>query len=97
MVSNIANIKRTLHRGLALTQKESWNLYDYIQTLEEQQPFINMPCISEGICREDKMQVLDKIRAEIEALTDGVEPERIWNVDVLAIIDKYKAESEEEK
>ena len=38
--------------------------------------------------------VLDKIRAEIEALTDGAKPERIWNVDVLAIIDKYKAESE---
>jgi hypothetical protein len=32
---------------------------------------------------------LDKIRAEIKALTDGAEPERIWNVDVLQIIDKY--------
>ena len=41
--------------------------------------------------------VLDKIRAEIEALTDGAKPERIWNVDVLAIIDKYKAESEDKK
>lgn len=38
--------------------------------------------------------VLDKIRAEIEALTDGAKPERIWNVDVLAIIDKYKAKIE---
>lgn len=41
-----------------------------------------------------KADVLDKIRAEIKALTDGAETERIWNVDVLAIIDKYK-ESEE--
>ena len=28
-------------------------------------PFINKPCVSEGICREDKIQVFDKIRAEI--------------------------------
>ena len=44
-----------------------------------------------------KCEVLDKIRAEIKALTDGVEPERIWNVDVLAIVDKYKAESEDKE
>lgn len=35
---------------------------------------------------------LDKIKAEIKALTDGAEPERIWNVDVLAIIDKFRVE-----
>ena len=29
-------------------------------------PFINKPCISEGVCREDKIKVLDKIRAEIK-------------------------------
>lgn len=34
--------------------------------------------------------VIDKIRAEIMNLTNGDTPERIWNVDVLAIIDKYK-------
>lgn len=34
--------------------------------------------------------ILDKIRAEIMNLTDGEMPERIWNVDVLQIIDKYK-------
>ena len=39
--------------------------------------------------------VLDKIKAEIEQLTDMQKPEHIWNVDVLAIIDKYKAEREE--
>lgn len=36
--------------------------------------------------------VLDKIKAEVMNLTDGAMPERIWNVDVLEIIDKYKAE-----
>lgn len=50
---------------------------------------------SVGECRDyEQEDILDKIRAKIEALTDRVEPERIWNVDVLAIIDKYKAESE---
>ena len=39
--------------------------------------------------------VLNNIKAEIEALTEGAKPERVWNVDVLAIIDKYKIESEE--
>lgn len=39
-------------------------------------------------------RVLDKIRTEIMSLTNGDTPERIWNVDVLEIIDKYKEESE---
>lgn len=66
------------------------------------QPFINKPCVSEGVCREDKIQVLDKIRAEIKG----------WQVDIhdnendadkhdfvferiFEIIDENKAESEE--
>lgn len=61
----------------------------------KQEPFINKPCVSKGACHEDMIKALDKIREEIEALTDGAEPEHVWNVDVLAIIDKYKAESEE--
>lgn len=36
-----------------------------IKTLE-QEPFINKPCISKGVCHEDKNKVLDKISAEIE-------------------------------
>lgn len=32
----------------------------------ELEPFINKPCISSGTCREDKINVLDKISAEIE-------------------------------
>lgn len=49
-------------------------------------------------CREcGRERVLDKIRAEIKALTDGAEPELIRNVDVLAIIDKYKAENEDKE
>jgi len=42
-----------------------------------------------------KKDVLNKIKVEIKALTNGETPERIWNVDVLAIIEKYRAEDEE--
>lgn len=53
------------------------------------------------LTNEEKIVVindaLDKIRVEIEALTNGAKPERIWNVDVLAIIDKYKAETKIEQ
>lgn len=49
----------------------------------------------EGKYRDCTDCVLDKIRAEIMSLTNGDMPERIWNVDVLKIIGKYKAESEE--
>ena len=44
---------------------------------------------------DGRSDMLDQIKAEIKALTDGAEPELIRNVDVLAIIDKYKVESEE--
>lgn len=44
-----------------------------------------------------KVDVLNKIRAEIINLTNGDIPERIWNVDVLEILDKYKAEKEQEE
>ena len=47
-------------------------------------------------CREcGREKVLDKISAEIMNLTDGEKPERVWNVDVLEILDKYKVESED--
>lgn len=46
----------------------------------------------EKVIKQEVNKVLDKTRAEIKALTDGVEPERIWNVDVFQIIDKNKEE-----
>ena len=45
----------------------------------------------------EEKPILDKIRAEVMNLTDGETPERIWNVDVLQIIDKYKGETEDKK
>lgn len=59
------------------------------------QPFINKPCISEGVCREDKMQVLDKIRAElIQSIQNGTLKIESGNEELFHIIDKYGSESE---
>lgn len=81
----------------------------------EQQPFINKPCVSEGVCQEDKIQVLDNIKVEIKAKIeeeefarsvfrheekDDVKAEQCTGSimaykNVIKIIDKYMAESEE--
>lgn len=64
-----------------------------------QEPFINKPCVSSGVCEHDKQKALDKIRAEIEErakINQNINVDRAktlcWCLDV---IDKYKAESEE--
>ena len=62
----------------------------------EQEPFMNKPCISSGVCEHDKMQVLDKVRAEIEDLTYyccEIHPKNVID-DVFQIIDKYRTEME---
>lgn len=62
----------------------------------EQEPFINKPCVSEGACREDKIQVLDKIRTElIQSIQNGTLKIESGNEELFRIIDKYKRESEE--
>jgi hypothetical protein len=63
----------------------------------EQEPFINKSCISEGVCHEDKVKVLDKIRAELDEQTEIHSDGEFYikNIDVKRIIDKYtKGESE---
>ena len=69
----------------------------------EQEPFINKPCISAGVCEHDKNVVLDKIRAEIiedcgysKDYVGAFTYSTIKLKTVLQIIDKYKAETEAE-
>ena len=90
-----------------LDDAKSCAIHSVIEELE-QEPFINKPCVSSGVCEHDKQKVLDKIRAEIEQLTSRytISRERggmgqvewsdmlIKESEVLEIIDKYKAESE---
>ena len=91
---------------MAITQEE---FADYIQTLNkimdwlEQEPFINKPCVSSGVCEHDKNVVLDKIRAEIlDNAFSVVNPKNTYEyINVLdldsieKILDKYKTESED--
>lgn len=49
---------------LEFKQLSEW-LKDYKRLLD-QEPFINKPCISTGLCHEDKVKLLDEIRAKIE-------------------------------
>lgn len=64
------------------------------EPLEE---FINKPCVSEQTCHEDKMKVLEKIRAEIETEKNaGCHTQYAGGLDfALSIIDKHMKESED--
>lgn len=72
-----------------------------LPSVNPQEPFMNKPCVSNQVCHEDKVKVLDKIRAEIEAqvlesLSDGGDD---WFTaekvnECLDIIDKYRGEQE---
>ena len=99
-------VQEEISKSIAL-KENSHQMYKRIQAIPPvtPQPFINKPCVSEGVCREDKIQVLDKIRAEIKNSRDV---QRVPYDDdcysflngmdrCLEIIDKYKAESEVEE
>ena len=62
-------------------------------------PFINKLCVSSGVCREDKMKVLEQIRAEIDGIEiNGQVDEHTMFIRsgeqvkqmALDIVDKYK-------
>lgn len=72
-----------------------------LPSVTPQEPFINKPCVSGGVCEHDKNKVLDKLRAEIEQnaypIVHGVNNHEkgMTLYGILQIIDKYKAEKEE--
>lgn len=80
-----------------------------LPSVTPQEPFMAIPCISSKVCEHDRMVTLDKIRAEIKALSpeptayDVVDgnpvKDAIWEtlIEVDKIIDKYKAESEDKE
>lgn len=70
-----------------------------IKTLE-QEHFMNKPCVAHQVCHEDKIKMLDKIRAEIEEERSFYRVMDEYDIakglrNALGIIDKYRAESEE--
>ena len=79
-------------------------LADEIIKALEQEPFMNKPCVSHQVCHEDKVKVLDKIRAEIEPKCDRINSlasvlpytaHREIQELLCEIMDLCKAESEE--
>lgn len=96
---------------ITIIQNHWWNCRDIDKLVSElpsvtpQESFINKPCVSSEVCEHDKQKVLDKIRAEVKALSpaptayDVVDgnpvKDAVWEIigDVLQIIDKYKSES----
>ena len=65
-----------------------------------QEPFINKPCVSSGVCEHDKQMVLDKIKEDIQFIKDKCLPNNIAEEyeqkglqEALDIIDMYIAES----
>jgi len=74
---------------------------DYPKYREMQDEIANLPKVTDSTDA-----VLDKIRAEIEKLRPNLRPEQMTDYDyamvdvvddIVAIIDKYKAESEEQR
>lgn len=57
---------------------------------QDQEPFINKPCISSKVCEHDKEVALDKIRTEILEYIDDLDIAK----EICDIFDKYKAEEE---
>ena len=56
----------------------------------KQEPFMNKPCVSDGVCEHDKMQMLENLRTEINSLHNGC---GLFNDGVdatLKLIDKYR-------
>ena len=66
------------------------------------EPFINKPCVSEQSCREDKIKVLMKIKAELADMEKEFESRHDYpRADTLkyalSIIDKHMKESEDKE
>ena len=87
---------------LLLGRDEAQVLLDALEK-DGKEPFINKPCISEGVCHEDNVNVLEKIKwvindMGIEYLNQDKYTEKDVICQVLAVIDRYiKSESEDKE
>ena len=101
---NVDDVLKILHkygRYIFVTDEKRYSsMVDEIANLKalEQEPFMNKPCVAHQICHEDKVKVLEKIRAEIKQMDfdfgDYYDRTDTIREMVLTVIDKYKAESE---
>ena len=74
--------------------QESMDDIRALPSVTPQEPFINKPCVSSGVCEHDKQKVLDKIRAEIEIWhKEGKNWSDIRLMNIEDILDKYKVDT----
>ena len=98
----IVDVPNSLYANLSTIKNESVagkRILECVKNGTPQEPFMNKPCVAHQVCHEDKVKILDKIRAEIAGLTYywcEVNPKTVID-DVLQIINKYKAESEDKE
>lgn len=81
------NFEFTLHSPMT---EEDWNILSDVE--HEKTKSVTFQTPQGRQVKYIKCEVLDKIRDEVMNLSDGEKPERIWNVDVLQIINKYITE-----
>ena len=79
--------------------QESIDAIRVMPSVTSQEPFINKPCVSSGVCEHDKNVVLDKIRAEIrwKIKFNFFHEGYVLYDDITEVLDKYKSESEGKK
>ena len=92
----------SLADAIRLAEQGDSQVPEQVEKLVKPEPFINKPCVSEQACHGDTIKVLEKIRAEIDSYSTKYVKTFNWEraralEEALAIIDKYMAESEENK
>ena len=100
----IVDVPNSLYANLSTIKNESVagkRILECVKNGTPQEPFMNKPCVAHQVCHEDKVKILDKIRAEINKQYDRV---RTYNLScaeglemALGIIDKYNVESEDKE
>ena len=101
---DIKNLTHIMNSGIPESiqseYKKTIKAYNMAIEALEQERFMNKPCVSHKVCYEDKVKVLDKIRAEIEEYRgrqlsigigiDDLEKGKLIALEyVISIIDKY--------
>lgn len=88
-------------RNTAQGKKKSLNLLEKVvkgqlKEIRAEEPFINKPCVSEGVCKVDATKMLEHIDEEVRSLVepdrDGMDNNGSYNealVDVLEILNSH--------
>lgn len=71
------------------------NLENRVKELEQQEPFMNKPCVASQVCHEDKVKVLDKLKGYVDHIRNTGMGKKKSLEFIEKFIERLKAESEE--